>query len=288
MKYVILYNPHSCGEKGLKIAKEIEKLMGDHNYSYIDLTSIDSLNDFISNLSPETDIILTGGDGSLNSFVNQTENLKRNIYFYASGSGNDFARDINFKKRTTPIRINDYIQNLPTAEIDGKVYKFVNCIGSGMDGYCCGEVERLRKISQRRGNYLFAAIKALLYAYKPCTAFVNADGVEYTFKNAWLVPIMNGRYFGGGFMAAPHQNRMNQNKTISLVAMYSRNFFKIVTALLLIMKGKHTKLKSMIKVIEGHNFTVKLARAATLQIDGETIPNISEYSVSSARETVTL
>ena len=79
MKYVILYNPHSCGEKGLKIAKEIEKLMGDHNYSYIDLTSIDSLNDFISNLSPETDIILTGGDGSLNSFVNQTENLKRNI-----------------------------------------------------------------------------------------------------------------------------------------------------------------------------------------------------------------
>ena len=81
MKYVILYNPHSCGEKGLKIAKEIEKLMGDHNYSYIDLTSIDSLNDFISNLSPETDIILTGGDGSLNSFVNQTENLKRNIYF---------------------------------------------------------------------------------------------------------------------------------------------------------------------------------------------------------------
>ena len=288
MKYVILYNPHSCGEKGLKIAKEIEKLMGDHNYSYIDLTSIDSLNDFISNLSPETDIILTGGDGSLNSFVNQTENLKRNIYFYVSGSGNDFARDINFKKRTTPIRINDYIQNLPTAEIDGKVYKFVNCIGSGMDGYCCGEVERLRKISQRRGNYLFAAIKALLYAYKPCTAFVNADGVEYTFKNAWLVPIMNGRYFGGGFMAAPDQNRMNQNKTISLVAMYSRNFFKIVTALLLIMKGKHTKLKSMIKVIEGHHFTVKLARAATLQIDGETIPNISEYSVSSARETVTL
>lgn len=288
MKYVILYNPHSCGEKGLKIAKEIEKLMGDYNYSYIDLTSIDSLNDFISNLSPETDIILTGGDGSLNSFVNQTENLKRNIYFYVSGSGNDFARDINFKKRTTPIRINDYIQNLPTAEIDGKVYKFVNCIGSGMDGYCCAEVERLRKISKRRGNYLFAAIKALLYAYKPCTAFVNADGVEYTFKNAWLVPIMNGRYFGGGFMAAPDQNRMNQNKTISLVAIYSRNFFKIVTALLLIMKGKHTKLKSMIKVIEGHHFTVKLARAATLQIDGETIPNISEYSVSSARETVTL
>ncbi len=286
MKYAILYNPHSCGDKGLKIAREIEKLMGDHAYSYVDLTSIDSLNDFVTNLSDDTDIILTGGDGSLNSFVNQVDNTDKNIYFYASGSGNDFARDINFKKRTTPIRINDYIKNLPTATVDGRVYKFINCVGSGMDGYCCGEVERLRALAKRRANYLYAAIKALVYAYRPCTAHINADGKEYTFKNAWLVPIMNGRYFGGGFMSAPDQNRMNPNKTLSLVAIHSRNFFKIVTAFLLIMKGKHTKLKSMVKIIEGHNFSVKLDRPATLQLDGETIPNVSEYSVSSAKETV--
>lgn len=284
MKYAILYNPHSCGEKGLKIAKEIEKLMGDHRYSYIDLTSIDSLGEFIDNLSPDTDVILTGGDGSLNSFVNTVQNPNRNIYFYASGSGNDFARDINFKKRTTPICINEYIRNLPTATIDGKEYKFINCVGSGMDGYCCGEVERLRALNKRRANYLYAAIKALIYAYRPCTAHVIADGKEYTFKNAWLVPIMNGRYFGGGFMSAPDQNRLNPNKTLSLVAMYSRNFFKIVTAFLLLMKGKHVKLKSMITIIEGHEFKIKLDRPATLELDGETIPNISEYTVSSTKK----
>ena len=284
MKYAILYNPHSCGEKGLKIAKEIEKLMGDHSYSYIDLTSIDSLGEFIDNLSPDTDVILTGGDGSLNSFVNTVQNPNRNIYFYASGSGNDFARDINFKKRTTPICINEYIRNLPTATIDGKEYKFINCVGSGMDGYCCGEVERLRALNKRRANYLYAAIKALIYAYRPCTAHVIADGKEYTFKNAWLVPIMNGRYFGGGFMSAPDQNRLNPNKTLSLVAMYSRNFFKIVAAFLLLMKGKHVKLKSMIKIIEGHEFKIKLDRPATLELDGETIPNISEYTVSSTKK----
>lgn len=284
MKYAILYNPHSCGEKGLKIAKEIEKLMGDHSYSYIDLTSIDSLDEFIDNLSPDTDVILTGGDGSLNSFVNNVQNPNRNIYFYASGSGNDFARDISFKKRTTPICINEYIRNLPTANIDGKEYKFINCIGSGMDGYCCGEVERLRALNKRRANYLYAAIKALIYAYRPCTAHITADGKEYTFKNAWLVPVMNGRYFGGGFMAAPDQNRLNPNKTLSLVAMHSRNFFKIVAAFLLLMKGKHVKLKSMITIIEGHEFKIKLDRPATLELDGETIPNISEYTVSSTKK----
>ncbi len=287
MKYAILYNPHSCGGNGLKIAKEIEQLMGDNTYFYHDLTVIDSLGDFISDLEEDTCVILTGGDGTLNSFVNSIDtSTDKKIYFYASGSGNDFARDINFKKRTKPIIINDYIKNLPTANINGKTYKFINCIGSGMDGYCCGEVERLRAISKKRGNYLFAAIKALIFAYKPCTVYVTADSKEYTFENTWLVPTMNGRFFGGGFMAAPDQDRQNPDGTLSLVAMHSRNFFKIVTAFLLIMKGKHTKMKSMIKVIKGHEFSVKLSRNATLQIDGETIPDVTEYTVSSAKITV--
>ncbi len=282
MKYAILYNPYSHGGKGLGIAKEIEPLLGEHDYTYFDLTNIDNLNDFISSASPDTDIILTGGDGSLNSFVNNVDTDK-NIYFFASGNGNDFARDIGFKKHTKPILINDYIKNLPTANIKGKTYKFLNCIGSGMDGYCCGEVERVRKELNKKGNYLFAAIKALLYAYKPCTATVVADGTEYVFKNTWLVPTMNGRFFGGGFMAAPDQNRLNPESKISIVAMHNRNFFKIVVALLLLMKGKHTKLKSMIKVIEGHEFSVKLDKSAMLQIDGETIPDVIEYTVSSAK-----
>lgn len=284
MKYAILYNPYSHGGKGLGIAKEIEPLMGEHDYTYFDLTNINNLNDFISSASPDTDIILTGGDGSLNSFVNNVDtDTDKNIYFFASGNGNDFARDIGFKKHTKPILINDYIKNLPTANIKGKTYKFLNCIGSGMDGYCCGEVERVRKELNKKGNYLFAAIKALLYAYKPCTATVVADGTEYVFKNTWLVPTMNGRFFGGGFMAAPDQNRLNPEGKISIVAMHSRNFFKIVVALLLLMKGKHTKLKSMIKVIEGHEFSVKLDKSAMLQIDGETIPDVIEYTVSSAK-----
>ena len=286
MKYAILYNPHSCGENGLKIAREIENLM-QGSFSYHDLTEFDSLNNFIEGLPEDTSVVLTGGDGSLNNFVNNIDtSTDKKIYFYASGSGNDFARDIGFKKRTKPIIINDYIKNLPTALINGKTYKFLNCVGSGMDGYCCGEVERLRALSKRRGNYLYAAIKALLFAYKPCTAYVTVDGEEYTFENTWLVPTMNGRFFGGGFMAAPTQDRQNEDGTLSLVAMHSKNFFKIVTAFLLIMKGKHTIMKSMIKVIKGHEISVKLSRSATLQIDGETIPDVTEYTVSSAKKIV--
>lgn len=285
-EFTVLYNPNSGGGKGLSIAKEIEQLMGNNNYSYMDITAIDDFDSFMSALSPNMNIILTGGDGTLNSFINKIgqDEIKNNIYFYASGSGNDFARDINLKKRTRPIIINDYIKDLPVANIGGKEYKFINCVGSGMDGYCCGEVERLRALSKKRGNYLYVAIKALVYAYKPCTVDVTVDGKEFTFKNTWLVPTMNGRYFGGGFMAAPKQDRLNNEKTLSVVAMHSKNIIKIIIAFLLIMFGKHTIMKSMISVIEGHNISVKLDRKATLQIDGETIPDISEYTVMSAKE----
>jgi len=288
-EFTVLYNPHSGGGKGLNIAKEIEYFMGDNNYNYVDITAIPDFDEFFSSLSSDVNIILTGGDGTLNSFINKANvnEIKNSVYFYASGSGNDFARDIKFKKRTKPIIINNYIKNLPIAHIDGKDYKFINCVGSGMDGYCCGEVERLRALSKRRANYLYAAIKALLYAYKPCTANVTVDGKDYTFKNTWLVPTMNGRYFGGGFMAAPKQDRLNKEHSLSVVAMHSKNIFKIIIAFLLIMFGKHTVLKSMITVIEGHNVSVKLDRKATLQIDGETIPDVSEYTVSSAKELTT-
>lgn len=285
--YIILYNPNSGGGNGLKIANEIEPLMGNNNYTYLDITKSDDFKAFINSISSNTDIILSGGDGTLNSFINKIscDDIEQNIYFYASGSGNDFARDIGFKKRSKPICINEYIKNLPSAVIGGKEYKFINCIGSGMDGYCCGEVERLRALSNKKGNYLFAALKALLYAYKPCTAEVTVDGKKYTFKNAWLVPTMNGRYFGGGFMAAPKQDRLNKQHSLSVVAMYSKNIFKIILAFILILMGKHTILKSMITVLEGHSISVRLSSPATLQIDGETINSITEYTVTSAKFT---
>lgn len=283
--YVILYNPNSGGGKGLNIAKEIEPLMGEHNFVYQDMTAINDYNEFLNQLPVGTDIILTGGDGTLNSFINRTDcdNLKQKLYFYASGSGNDFARDIKYPKRTKPICINNYIKNLPTAKIKDKVYKFINCVGSGMDGYCCAEVERLRSLGKKRANYTFVAIKALLGAYKPCDATVTVDGVTKTYKHAWLVPTMNGRFFGGGFMSAPNQDRLNKDKKLTTVSMHSNNFFKIVIAFLRLMKGTHIKMKSMIDTIEGYEISVKLSKPAPLQLDGEVIGNVTEYTVHSAK-----
>lgn len=35
----------------------------------------------------------------------------------------------------------------------------------------------------------------------------------------------------------------------------------------------------MVEILQGHNITVEFDRPTALQIDGETIPNVTEYSV---------
>ena len=84
-------------------------------------------------------------------------------------------------------------------------------------------------------------------------------------------------------MSAPNQNRLNKDKKLTTVAMYSNNFFKIVIAFLRLMKGTHIKMKSMIDTIEGYEISVKLSKPAPLQLDGEVIGNVTEYTVHSAQ-----
>ena len=50
---------------------------------------------FFESLPYGTRVIISGGDGTLNRFINDTINLSlsHDIYYYASGSGNDFLRD---------------------------------------------------------------------------------------------------------------------------------------------------------------------------------------------------
>ena len=85
MKYY-LYN--SKANNGIKpdIAGAVE---------LIDAVGLD-YKDYFSKLSPEDEVVLVGGDGTLNYFINAMRGteIKNNVYLYGSGTGNDFLTDI--------------------------------------------------------------------------------------------------------------------------------------------------------------------------------------------------
>ena len=279
MKYV-LYNPLSGDGNGTEIASKLDMLYGE-DMTLVNVTEIPNLSDFALALTEDDAIVICGGDGTINKFVNMvdTDALKCTVYHLPTGTGNDFATDLGLKDATEPFEITSYLKNLPTVDIKGETHKFINGVGYGIDGYCC-EVGDKVKAAGKKPNYTAIAIKGMLFGYKPRTATVVVDGVEHVFKKAWLAPAMFGRYYGGGMMATPAQDR---SEKLSVLLFHGGGRLATLMAFPAIFKGEHIESK-LVTILEGKEIYVKFDTPAAVQVDGETILDVSEYSarVSSA------
>ena len=107
------------------------------------------------------------------------------------------------------------------------------------------------------------------------------DGKTHTFKKVWLAPTMHGRFYGGGMMIAPRQERNNADHTVSVSLLFGSGKLKTLMVFPSIFKGEHVKHTEMCQILTGHEITVRFDRPTALQIDGETILDVTEYSVSS-------
>ena len=280
MKYV-LYNPLSHNNMGEKDAGRILKQYPDDRYTFVDVTSLslETLNDI---LDCEDEVVITGGDGTLNKFANflADRKLAKTIYFYPSGSGNDFMNDIRGKNVKELVELNKYLEDLPVIHVNGGSYRFLNGVGYGVDGYSCEVVEAKRKESGKKGSYTFEALKGLMYSYKPGKAKITVDGVTTEHENVWMVSVMKGRYFGGGVMIAPMQDRLNEEKTVSVLVVSSKNRIKTLFAFPSIFKGKHMKYTNLVTAFTGKDIKVELDRPSALQIDGDVLSDVSSYTVT--------
>ena len=126
-------------------------------------------------------------------------------------------------------------------------------------------------------------IKGLLFHYKPTNAVVTVDGQKHTYKKVWLAPTMNGRYYGGGMMPTPAQNRKNTDGTVSAMVMYGAGKLKTLAVFPSIFKGEHVRHEEMVDVLTGHTIRVEFDRPTPLQIDGETVLGVTEYRAYSCR-----
>ncbi|MBQ6371496.1 MAG: diacylglycerol kinase family protein [Oscillospiraceae bacterium] len=266
MKYY-LYN--SLANNGIKpdIAPGIQ---------LIDAVGLDYA-EYLSKLSPEDEVVLIGGDGTLNYFINAVKGvrIKNNIYLLGSGTGNDFLTDIG-RQPGEEVLINDYLVNLPTVYVNGIEKLFINNMGFGIDGYCCEVADKIKERSPREEiNYSGIAIKGLLFHFKPCHAAVTVDGKTYEFDNVWIAPTMKGRYYGGGMDMAPDQDRSSDK--LSVVIYHCRSKLKALMAFPSIFKGEHVKKTDMVSVFTGNDISVRFSRPCAAQIDGETVLDVMEY-----------
>ena len=281
----VLYNPHANNGRGEVQARTLEGKLAERAAEFVDMTKLTDYAQFILSLDETDKIIICGGDGTLNRFINDTANvaISCSVYYYPTGSGNDFAHDVEIAVGDEPLCIDKYLEDLPKVYVNGMERYFINGIGYGLDGYCCEVGDKIRATSDKPVNYTSIAIKALLFQYTRANATINIDGVTKEYRKVWIAPTMNGRYYGGGMMTTPAQNRLNADGKLSLMVFHRSSKLKTLMIFPSIFKGEHVKNKKYVEIIEGKDVTVKFDRPTSLQIDGETVLGVTEYRAVSMK-----
>ena len=274
----ILYNPKSNNENNdLNIIHGAEHLedIGVKKICWLGL----DVAAFCSELTSDDRVMICGGDGTLHYFANNTYgfDFPCPVYAVRSGTGNDFLTDIGQADNENLIDVREYFKDLPEVEVNGEKRRFINGVGLGIDGRVCAEVDKAKKKTNKKVSYTPVAVKLLAFDYKRPNAKVTVDGVTHEYTKVWMAGTMKGRYFGGGMMVAPQQDR--ESGKISIMVMHGGSRAKTLGVFLKIFKGTHVKHKEMIDIFEGNEVTVEFETPSDMQIDGETVENVTKYTV---------
>ena len=281
-KYIILFNPQAGNKSAKQEVYKLDDVLTNNDLNYVEMTPDFDYKSFMNKVAADERVVLCGGDGTINRFINEVDesDLKKPVFYFPLGSGNDFNRDIHGKPDTILININNYIENLPVVTINGKSQKFINGIGYGIDGWCCEMGDKIRaKDSTKPINYTSIAIKGALFQYKKTNATVIVDGKEYHYKDVFLASTMKGRFYGGGMMAAPDQDRNDPEHKVSVLVFRGKIRLQVLLVFSKIFTGEHLKNKKMCILHTGKDVKVSFDSPRAVQVDGETVLGVTEYSV---------
>ncbi|MBE6643520.1 MAG: diacylglycerol kinase family protein [Ruminococcaceae bacterium] len=272
----VLYNQNAGDKDTLDCVMALEYVLCDE-LIFIDITSIEDYRIFIAGLEKDAYIILSGGDGTLNGFINNIDGIEfeNDVLYYPTGTGNDFAYDLGHSRLCRPFSIKKHLKGLPYVTVNNKSYRFINGVGYGIDGYCCEVGDKLKKTPGKKVNYTSIAIKGLLFHYKPTNARVTVDGEVHTYKKVWIAPTMNGRFYGGGMMPTPNQER--NTGVLSTMIFHGSGKLNTLRIFPSLFKGEHIKHNKHVEILKGNEITVEFDRPVALQIDGETITGVTSY-----------
>ncbi|MBR6342001.1 MAG: hypothetical protein IKR64_08860 [Treponema sp.] len=281
-KYLILYNPQSGNKSAKEKVYQLDEILANNDLNYVEMTEDFDYKKFMHDVKADERVVLCGGDGTINRFVNEVDeaDLQKPVFYFPLGSGNDFNRDVHGKLDNTLINLNNYMNNLPLVTVNGKTSKFINGVGYGIDGWCCEIGDKLRaKDSTKPINYTSIAVKGALFQYKKTNATVVVDGKEYHYKDVFLASTMKGRFYGGGMMAAPDQDRNNPDHTVSVLVFRGKIRLQVLLVFSKIFTGEHLKKPKMCILHTGKDIKVSFDSPRAVQVDGETVLGVSEYTV---------
>ena len=265
---------NSRSKKSLIELEKIERVLKEKKLAYRVLKTSKNTNakDLMNEIYGD-ELIVIGGDGTINEVINNYHG--KEIIYLAYGSGNDLARSIEFKK---DVEISRLLESKRFIEYDvGVVNDRKFC--SGFDiGFNADIIKRANgsKLKKYIGKYIYLLQGVIgILMLKKYKAKISWDSGEITTDKLYLLNAMIQPYEGGGIKFAP--NATGQDGKLHIMIMENMSLATFVYNYLCLLLKKHNKMRK-VKQITTNRLAIK-TNQKYFQIDGELINNTEQLNV---------
>ncbi len=324
MIFHVVVNPVGASGRTLKKFKKILPIMEESgneievHYSTIECGLDDICRDLTKDLKEDetVNLIVVGGDGSLNVALNGMEHISQiHLGYIPAGSGNDFAKGIgigdDLETLTRTIMRGEVLRKMDIGKIiykdisdalrdeekigrkneNGEVYRlFHDSTGFGFDAAICQAADAskfknvLNKLHLGKLIYLSCAIRMVLSTKCPRVT-VETDGRKKDYDPDMLFVAMNNPYEGGGFRFCPQAN--NGDGVLDLCMATPKSnfaFFKIFPSA---YDGNHVRFPE-IHMDRGRIISVSCDLPQWVHTDGEVACKAKGLDISVFPEQISL
>ena len=270
---------NSRSKKSLNELKKIKRVLNEKKLPYRVLKTSKNTNakDLMNKIHGD-ELIVIGGDGTINEVINNYHG--KEIIYLAYGSGNDLARSIKFKR---DIEISRLLESKRFIEYDvGVVNDRRFC--SGFDiGFNADIIKRANgsKLKKYLGKYIYLLQGVIgIFMLKKYKAKISWNSGEMDTDSLYLLNVMIQPYEGGGIKFS--QTATGQNGKLHIMVMENMNILTFIYNYLCLLLKKYDKLKR-VKYLTANSLTVT-TNQKYFQIDGELINGEEQLNLSCHRK----
>jgi diacylglycerol kinase (ATP) len=257
----IICNPKSGKGKPLQLLPLVEAQILKNGFS-----SQSFVEQLPSTLETFTDLIIMGGDGTINYTINHFRKIAIPIGLIRCGTGNDFT-ELLLGKKSVEESIHTAIfanaQNVDAGICNERL--FLNGAGIGFDGWIVKNL-LAKKLFTGMAAYYSTVISLLLF-YKELTVTLQLDGKTIT-DSLFMFSAANGKTYGGGFKVAPKANVADG--LLDSIWVKKISLLKRLRYLPVLEKGKHLDTPlSFIHYEQSKQITIQSKVPLHAHLDGE-------------------
>lgn len=214
-----------------------------------------------------SELVVLGGDGTLNYAVNELLSKPLPISIVSNGTGNDSVKslhgEMNFENQVE-IAIRGKLSRFDLGICNGKA--FINGFGIGFDGQVVKEM--IGRINKRGSHldYLMTVLR-IVAGFKEKSLRFTIDGKAFK-RTVLLMTISNGTTFGGGFVINPFAKANDGLFDVCILNEISplKRFWHLPK----LKTGAHQKLKES-EFLQGKRIHIEASDQLVAHLDGEFI-----------------